>query len=399
MNREENRPTTVSIFKDESSRLALLMRLLPVFVLLSLGFAWKLWTSTRLYPLVPFLGLIPGIPFPLDYIVLGLFCIALSVYIFRPHAQYLNPVILVFFTGFFLQDQSRLWPSFYMYFFFFLLLSVYKNPKNKNEVDRVLNSMRFVVAAIYFWGGVQKLNPDFFHKEFPWFIEPVTNLLPFLIPYLPGLAVFAAVFEMLFGIGLLTQRFRNLALYEALLMHALILFCIGPFRNNWNNSSWVWGQIMAVQTGLLFYKAPAFHYKKMFASSYAASVPQGLAVILIGIMPVFNNINQWDAALSFNVYTGNVHYAQIHIRPDAIDAVPEALSSYVSEHTDRAVLDINAWSLHEFNANPYPEKRIFKAVLASICTHMPEGSVYLYVQEKSGWFFPKSTQIYSCKEV
>ncbi len=399
LNQKETVQSPFSLFRDETTRLIFLMRLLPVFVLLSLAFAWKLWISTRLYPLVPFLGWIPAFPYPLDYFVLALFCCLLIVFVFRPRSTVLNQLILFVFTGLFLQDQSRLWPSFYMYFFFFLLLFRYTGKAGEKDASRVLNSMRFTVAAIYFWGGVQKLNPYFFNEVFPWFIEPITNVLPFTIPNLPLIALFAAVFEILFGVALLTKRFRKIAFYDAMLMHALIFVCIGPLRNGWNNSSWMWGLSMAVQTWVLFYKAPAFDFKKMFAPPYSDCIPQGLAVLLIGILPVLNNVNRWDAALSFNVYTGNVNYAQIHIRPDAAGKVPAALTAFVSHHPDRAVLDINAWSLHAFNANAYPENRIFKAVLAALCPKMPEGSVYLYVEEKSGWFFPKSTQVYGCGKI
>jgi hypothetical protein len=259
--------------------------------------------------------------------------------------------------------------------------------------------MQFILAAVYFWGGFQKLNTHFFNEEFPWFLRPMTDLLPFEIPYLPVLGLFAAVFELLFGIGLLTRRFRTFALYDAMLMHALIFVCIGPIRNNWNDSAWIWSAATAALVWVLFYKAPPFEFKKMWDASSLYNVPQALALLFIGILPVLNNVNLWDSALSFNVYTGNVTYAQIGVKPAAAPHLPAELSPFVTERNGWAVLDLNAWTIHEFNANPYPEKRIFKAVLGTICSQVPEKSVQLFLREKSGWFFPKSSRLYGCGEM
>ena len=387
------------IFGSEEKRLILITRLLALFVLLCLGFSWKLWISTRLYPLVPLFGLVPPFPYPFDYLFLALFSAFLLALIVRPRSKMWIGLIVAAFTLLFMQDQSRIWPSFYEFFFLFLLLLAHRSEGGEEEARRIVIGMQFVVAAVYFWGGVQKLNPHFFYEEFPWFLRPLTDLLPFSLPYLPAIGAFAALFEVLFGIGLLTKRFRTFALYDALLMHLLIFFCIGPIRNNWNDSAWIWGATMAVQVGVLFYKAPPFEFKKMWGASFLYSAPQALAVLLIGILPLLNNVNLWDSALSFNVYTGNVTYGQIGVKPDAVPQLPPELSPFVTERNGWAVLDINAWTLHEFNANPYPEKRIFRAVFVTVCSRLPEKSAQLFLREKSGWFFPKSSHLYGCGEL
>jgi uncharacterized membrane protein YphA (DoxX/SURF4 family) len=325
-----------------------------------------------------------------------LFSAILLGVIVRPRSPWLLGSVVVALTILFLQDQSRAWPSFYEFFFLFLLLLTHRSDQGENSARRILAGMRFVVAAVYFWGGVQKLTPRFVHEEFPWFIQPLTDLLPFDLPYVPALGVFAALFEVLFGIGLLTNRFRRIALYEALLMHALILVCIGPLRGDWNNSAWIWGQTMAVQVWVLFYRAPAFDFRTMFSGPRLSNVPPALAVVFLGVLPVLNNVNRWDSALSYNIYTGNVSYGEIYLSPAAARGLPVELSAHVSERDGIARLDLNAWTMREFNANPYPERRIFKAVLGRICSLVPDGSAELVVHEKSGWFIPQATRRYDC---
>ena len=387
-----------SLFASEEKRLIVFTRLLALFVLLCLAFSWRLWISSRLYPLVPLFGLVPAFPYPFDYLFLALLSAALVALAIQPRSKKSVALIVAAFTVLFLQDQSRVWPSFYEFFFLFLLLLTYRSDGGEDEAHRILTGLRFVIAAVYFWGGVQKLNPHFFNEEFPWFLRPLTGRLPFEIPFLPTIGVFAAIFEVLFGIGLLTKRFRTFALYDALLMHALIFVCIGPLRNDWNDSAWIWGATMAVQVWLLFYKAPPFEFKKMFGAPRFYCLPQALALLFLGILPVLNNVNRWDSALSFNIYTGNVNYAQIRMRPDAARRLPSALSAFVTQRDGEAVLDLNAWTMQEFNANPYPEKRIFKTVLGAVCSQVPDRSVYLLLTEKSGWFFPKATSRYGCEE-
>ena len=39
--------------------------------------------------------------------------------------------------------------------------------------DLTLNICRFIVASIYFWSGLQKLNPEFFNAHFVWVLAPI----------------------------------------------------------------------------------------------------------------------------------------------------------------------------------------------------------------------------------
>jgi len=137
----------------------------------------------------------------------------------------------------------------------------------------------------------------------------------------------------------------------------------------------------------------------MFGASRRYNVPQALAIIFLGILPVLNNVNRWDSALSYNIYTGNVSYGQIRMSPDSARHLPAELSAHVTERDGAALLNLNAWTMHEFNANPYPERRIFKAVLGTICSQVPDRSVELQLYEKSGWFIPQSTRRYGCGEM
>lgn len=369
----------------EAARLTLFTRIFAIGFLASIAFSWNLWLSDRIFPLLP---LIPGFPTlhsPADLILLLVFCVVLFGILVRPGSRKLLWTAFGILVFFFLQDQNRMWPSFYEYFFLLLLLlaPTLKNESMESEesaATRVLNACRFVLAAVYFWSGFQKLNVHFFHEQFPWFIKPLVSSFHLDQNTLALLGILAALAQILFAIGLLTRRFRNFALAEAMAMHVLIFFLIGPFRGNWNDSAWIWGLATGVLVFILFYKAPVFDPKTMRGIAYAP------VFIFIGIMPFFNNINLWDSALSFNVYTGNVTRGTLYVGDELVRTLPDDLIPFLTPAPGGQYFDIAAWTASEFNANPYPEKRTYATVLKKICSYTKSTSTVLVLREKSSWF-------------
>lgn len=388
----------MSPFASEERRLGIVVRALAVSVIACLACSWKLWISTRLYPLVPVFGMVPRLPWPLDLVVLALFVGLLTGLAVRPFSRPLAAAIVGLMGLLFAQDQSRLFPSFFMFFLLLLLVAAHRPGDGERGTARTLAGMRFVVAAAYFWGGVQKLTPHFFNEEFPWFVRPLTDLLPGPIPGLPALGAAAAIVEALLGIGLLTRRCRGIAIVHALLMHAVILVCIGPLRGDWNDAAWMWSQAMAAIVWLLFVAAPPFSIATMFAAPPAATVAQALVVALAGVLPVLDNVNRWDSALSFNVYTGNVNVGHVLMPPGSAARLPREIAAHVVAAGDREILDLNAWSMREFNAGVYPADRIFRALFADICGRLGAAEVRLVVVEKAGWFAPKTSRVRECGE-
>lgn len=386
----------MSPFADEQARLALVVRAIAVSMLACLAWAGTLWLSTRAYPLVPALGIVPPWPWPLDGLALALLAGLLAGLVVRPLCRPLAAAVVALLAVFFAQDQSRLWPSFYMFFLLLLLLAAHRAGGGEPEAARTLAGMRFVTAAVYFWGGVQKLTPHFFREEFPWFIRPLTDLLPGPVPGLPFLGMAAAVCEALLGIGLLTRRFRGLALGEALCMHAVILVCIGPLRGNWNDSAWIWSQATAVLVWLLFRGAAPFRWATMFAAPPKRCLAQVAVVLLAGVLPVLDNVNRWDSALSFNVYTGNVSVGHVLMPVGSAARLPREIAAHVVAAGDREVLDLGAWAMREFNAGTYPARRVFRALLTDVCRRLGAADVRLVVVEKASWLAPKTARVEGC---
>lgn len=374
-------------------QLAAVTRLVAGSMLFCMAFSGSLWISTRTYPLTPAFGIVPPFPWPLDAAVAALLVGLLLAVVARPRAWQPIAAVVVLLALLFAQDQSRLWPSFYSFFLLFLLALGHDPRGGESEASRTLTGMRFAVAAIYFWGGVHKLTPHFFTEEFPWFIEPLTSLLPIPAAWIAPLGVAAAVFEVAFAIGLLIPRLRRFALWEALAMHAVVLICIGPIRGHWNDSAWAWSLTMAALVWLLFRDPTPSHSAPLLQGPLVRLLPQAVVAVLVGIMPALNGVNRWDSALSFNVYTGNVSTGLVVMPPEVVRSLPPAVAAHVTPGDEWAVLDLNVWSMAEFNAGVYPERRVFCRLWGEICRWVPSGSARLVVVEKATWFAPKATTV------
>ncbi|HUY62244.1 MAG TPA: hypothetical protein VMV50_00390 [Candidatus Paceibacterota bacterium] len=388
----------------EAKRLDLFTRVLAAAFILCLFFAGKLWLSSRLYPLVPLLPFVPPLPFPVDYLAFAALVTLLASLIAFPRSKRVLGALLVVLGVLFIQDQSRLWPSFYEFTFLLLILMSFRRGTgdDEREASRVLNAGRFVLAAVYFWSGFLKYTPRFFYTAFPWFFSPVTAHVPAVAPFMPALAVVAVVIEISFALGLLT-RFRKVAFWEATLMHAMIFFLLGPLRGNWNDSAWMWSAATVSFLWTLYFRAPPFSWRMLFAldvrkglkSLYA--LPTLLAVLFIGILPVLNEVNVWDSALSFNVYTDNIAAANVYMTSDVAARLPAGLAPFMTKGGSADALDVTAWAEHEFNAGPYSETRIFLAIFRSLCPYASaSGSMTLAIAAKGGWFIPPAVSYYSC---
>ncbi len=367
------------MFSSEEKRFELFARVLVAGFLLSIAFAKSLWLSERLYPLAPVANFFPAFQHPFDAIVLGILCALLIFLFIRPHSRHALVSILVFICVLFIQDGNRMWPSFYEYFFLLLAL----------VASRPLNMARFVVAAVYFWSGVQKLTPHFFSEQFPWVLEPLTNYIHVAPEFLYALGVCAALVEISIGVALLTKQFRFFGLVEALLF-------IGPLRS-WNDSAWIWNLVSAALVFVLFFRAQAFSWKELVPHwQYRSAIIPATIILFIGLLPLLNNFNLWPSPLSFNVYTGNISSATIMLDTRLSESLAPELKMYTRPVSGVFFFDLTRWSADEFNAAPVPTGASFESAFFALCAYNKDASGTLIIKPKSNWFVSTSPKIYSC---
>ena len=138
----------------------------------------RLWLTARSYPHAPLWASLPGLPTPWDWLLLGLLLATLGVVV---AANRPRPALLVFVTlaGLWsLWDQNRWQPWFYQYLFMFAALAFGAAPDNPERRQASLNACRLIIVGTYFWSGLQKVNWNFAHADFPWLMAPVLKTCP-----------------------------------------------------------------------------------------------------------------------------------------------------------------------------------------------------------------------------
>jgi len=218
----------------------------------------KLWISTRFYPLSPVWSKLPAIGHPWDRVWFGALLALLVGVVVHPRPRWLLTAFCILAGMLSLWDQSRWQPWFYQYLFMSIALAAFpwRNPQESPlRAEAALNACRVIMAGMYFWSGLQKLNPLFLDDVFPWLIEPIVPRLPeFLQAKITSTGIASPFVEAGLGLALLIRPLRHAAVFGLIVMHALLLFCLGPLGHNWNTVVWPWNIAMALMCVVLFWQ-------------------------------------------------------------------------------------------------------------------------------------------------
>ncbi len=384
-----------------ASRIYWMKALVACGLILGLLLSPRLWAGARFFPPAPVLDVIPPVPFPLDWIVLFALLAVLAATILspRPRPFIWAIVAIVCLLAFF--DQARLQPWVYQYAVMLAALGLFSWRVDDEQCrDAALNVCRLAVAGIYFWSGLQKANAEFVNDVFPWMLGPVSQLFPQSAqPLLNMFGMLVPAVEMAIGIGLLTMRLRNIAIGLALAMCIFVLWTLGPFGRNVNSVVWPWNATLALIVIALFAGSKAVPLRDILwvkGSAFHKAVLVGF-----GVLPLLYFFNAWDAYLSWSLYSGTTHEAEILLSDKVKERLPEPVQALVqTERRDANWLDVGEWSYAELNVPPYPEPRVYKSVARAICRHAGEpGEVVLLIRGRLSWFNRDGLQRLNCAEL
>ena len=363
-------------------------------ILLSL----PLWTGSSSFPSVPMLSFLPVLP----NLVAVLFCILLFVLLGgalvvpKPRLWVLGSVGVVGIMVLF--DQMRLQPWVYQYMWMLVVLGLYSwRITQKNNRYVVLQTLRIIIASIYFFSGLQKVNPDFMATVFPWLVEPLTALLPSAKPAIESLGAIIPFMELAIGIALFVPKLRKTAVISATLMAGGILLLIGPLGHGWNSVVWPWNIVMPVSTALLFWHNKSNTFKD--ALGVRGFLLHKLIIIVFLFLPLLSFYGRWDSYLSWTLYSGNTAKAAIYLDPLTAKSLPGSVQRYIELTPSGLRLSMLDWAIGESHVPPYPETRVFKAVAASVCRDTDDDrGIELIVTNRSTQL-RQAQQIYHCSDL
>jgi len=380
---------------DPDQKLTWLKITIAIAFICSFGLSWKLWISSRLFPLSPISNLLPVVPFPLDYIwfflLLGL---ALAIIIVN-HPRAFIFAFLTLAGLLALWDQTRWQPWFYQYMFMLAALAVFarKKPEAQNRLT-ALNGCRLIMIFTYLWSGLQKLNANFVNETWPDMAGPMLRFLPEAVRQLPSFVILIIpLLEVAIAVGLITRKHRNACVVMAIATHIVILILL--IGSGENIVVWPWNIAMALFVVILFWQDKETGYRKIIM----VNPFHALILLMFGILPALSLIDLWDSYLSAALYSGNTDQAVIYVSPTVIDRLPAAIHPHIWQSTKPYFLDINRWAYGELNVPVYPEPRVYKKVTEQICKYAQNSSddVRLRIKEKPNPFTgTRKSEYYDC---
>lgn len=339
------------------------MRLLRVVLVLATlgGFALSrgLWLSEgRTFPVVPVLGFLPRVPAPFDaaWLAALVALLAWSVVSARPRPYLFAALALG--AALALWDETRWQPWFYQYVF--MLFVVAAAPGGDEGAEASLGACAFVVASLYFWAGVQKLNPLFFAEVVP---SLAAGLPASLARVATPLAWLVPLTEICIGLLLLTRRWRRVGVALAVATHVCVLLLFFPSRRN--KVVWPWNAAM-VAFVLILFRAGTPGLRGLLPRR--ALSPQTAAVVIFGLLPLLSFFGLWERYLSGALYSGNTAHGSVRVSGAVAGRLPPRVRERLRlEDGGGGTLDLNHWSYAELKVPAYPSARVYRGAAARLC--------------------------------
>lgn len=352
-----------------SRRRSLLLFVTILGLFSSLLLTTELWEGgARNYPLVP---IIPGfrvIPLLSTLLLAGsaaTLSAALVCTRFRGWLVLVGTTALLVLVA---ADITRLQP--WVFHYTAVLLCIAYSFLRPLPAGSLLDAGRILIAGIYVWSGIQKMNLAFMAGIFPWFTEPLWSPFgAFGLHTTLTLGIFVPFLETAFGIGFLFKRTRTLSLFAAAGMLVVVLASIGPFGHDWNSSVWPWNIAIFATALILFYRTDFTITTLWSRSKY--SLLAWVTGIVFWIMPLGSFIGVVDHYLAWSLYSGTVPEARLIAQPSLLERISPTASN--------GELLFVRWVHNDLNVVPYPEPRVFEHVHAQLCDRYPNEPIELQI--------------------
>lgn len=361
-----------------SDRLAALRRLTSAALLFGIALSLNLWFPiSRSFPRAPLLIALPQNVTPaVEYFLSSLLSAVLVALVLAKRPMKYMIVAIVALTLLCLLDQTRLQPWVYQYLAVFVVIALaHQQSRGEKPTVLTLSALQSIVASLYFWGGLQKLNYSFSHEVLLQLLGPMQNILVLSQPQLSALGLGIATIEIFTGFGLLLKKTRKICIYFALAMHGLILGML--IAQNQNSVVWAWNGALVLMVVILFWRSDTsieqvFTYWRKGNTGSRASI---IAAALYVVLPVLSFWGWWDLYLSGALYSGNTPVAVVRVDGEVYERLaPTTRRQVFVTRSGERMLPLYEWSMAELNVPPYPEFRVYQQLTRALCRFAKEKS-------------------------
>lgn len=342
-------------------RLQLIKWIVLIGLLVSVLLSYNLWAGQRWFPKAPLFWEYDVIKSPYDYIQL-LILLALIVINIISRNKYFLFFLVLFSVYLCADDQNRLQPWFFNYILILLVLLFYRQRVDApNNYTSIFISLQLLVALIYIYSGLQKINSHFIDDTYSWIIEPLNSILSNRqMTLLLRLGHSVPVIEILLGLGLLIKPTRYITLPLIIMMHVIILILLGPMGKSYNSVIWPWNLTMIALNLVLYGNVERERFFDV--AILFRGVSFYIVITFMLIFPFFSFQNKYDSYLSSSLYSGNTHNCKIILSDKAYQALPYYIQNFATTNANYNMLNLKRWCMTELNAPCIPEKRQFENV-------------------------------------
>jgi hypothetical protein len=347
----------------------LLRRLTSAALLCGIALSINLWFPiSRSLPRAPlFIALPQNVVPPVEYFLSSLLSAALVALILVKRPMKFLILAIVTLAPLCLLDQTRLQPWVYQYLAVLVVIALDHQQKRLSLLT--LSALQLIVASLYIWGGLQKLNYSFSHEVLSQFLRPTQNILALSPPQLSVLGIGIASIEIFTGFGLLLKKTRKICICLALAMHGLILGLL--IAQNRNSVIWVWNAALALMVVVLFWRSDTsigqvFRYWRAGTNGSRASI---VLAALYAVLPILSFWGCWDLYLSGALYSGNTPVAVVRVDEGIYERLAQTPKQQVfMSSSGERMLPLFEWSMAELNVPPYPEFRVYQQLTRELCS-------------------------------
>jgi hypothetical protein len=292
-------------------------------------FSMPLWCNiNRIFPAIPVVSNWPVIPeffaWPI-FISTIVLCIWVVV---LPDLRLPRLILFGWLCLLILFDLNRFQPWLYYYL---LLLSA-------SLITSAQVTQQWIIAAVYVWGGINKITPWFAFDQFNWLCSAFSWTAFF--GKFPFLGYCIAFGETLLGIGLLWKNSRRIFRYIVLGFHVIIIIWLSPLGLDWNNIVIPWNIAMALHVFFLFRMKGELNLPDTWTARFF--------VILVWLVPVFTCIGWAPRVLSWCMYTNTQPEVSLFVEDSMIcNNLKPIWDKFSYDHNRKMLID--DWALYELN--------------------------------------------------
>ena len=204
--------------------------------------------------------------------------------------------------------------------------------------------LRMILAGMYLWTGVHKINPDFFSLTPPFLQDRLFNGVLSLAVVEAGVAVFPFV-ELAVG-TLCLLPFAKPRAIAGMVLHTGILAML--LLGGWNRSMLPWNLLLLLCHVCLWNDRSRYTFQNL----KAAAVPALLAVL----MPALYLAGAWPVFASWTMYSARVESYYVAIPESVALHAPPMVQNYLYSYQDTSYyVGLTQWADAETGGAPCSE--------------------------------------------